>query len=120
MEAIYRRVPADITFGVAPHAFGVGDGRDPRVWDRNVRIIRVHPLNQPSAVPIATLVLWSMHPEVTLGFSPTVPEADCVALGRAPGCSARGEYFTGDFPGVFARELKRTSHALHDQEGRRE
>ena len=108
MEAIYSRVPADITFGQAPYTFGVGDGRDPRVWDRNVRIVRARPLGQPTATPIATIVLWSMHPEVTLGFSPTVPAADCEALGEAPGCSARGQFFTGDFPGVFARELKST------------
>ena len=115
VEAINSLQPAQLTYGQRIHSFGVGDGRDPRVWDKNVRLMRAHPLNNPTGVPIFTLALWSMHPECTLGFRPTVPDADCLALGREPGCSAGGEFFTGDFPGNFARVLKRTGHISPDR-----
>ena len=106
VEAVNRREPAQISFGQVAHSFGVGDGRDPLIWDKTVRVLRAHRVSDPAGTPIVTFALWNMHPEVTLGYSPAVPDEDCVALGREPGCSARGQYFSGDFPGIFARVLK--------------
>jgi hypothetical protein len=106
VEAIQRLQPAELSFGETKHAFGLGDGRDPIIYDRTLHVLRATPANNASAPPIFSLVQWGMHPEVTLGFQPKVPDADCIALGRAPGCSARGQFMTGDYPGILRRVLK--------------
>ena len=106
-EAIERLEPANLFFGETKHAFGLGDGRDPLIYDRTVHVLRAYAASNDSS-PLVSIVQWGMHPEVTLGYRPTVPDADCLALGREVGCSARGEFFTADYPGNFARILKRT------------
>jgi len=106
VDALNSREPAELSFGEAKHAFGLGDRRDPLIYDRTVHILRAHPAGNTTAPPIMTLVQWGMHPEITLGYQPTVPDEDCLALGREPGCSARGQFFTGDYPGNFRRVLQ--------------
>ena len=106
MEAIERLQPADLYFGETKHAFGLGDGRDPVIFDRTVHILRAFPAGNTTASPIASIVQWGMHPEVTLGYQPLVPDADCILLGREPGCSARGQFMTADYPGNFRRVLQ--------------
>jgi len=74
--------------------------------DRTLRVLRARPAGQPAAPPIATVVHWNMHPQVTREQHFPVPDADCAQLGRPPGCSAYKQFFSGDFPGILRRILR--------------
>ena len=123
LQALDRREPARLYFGRAPFYYGLGDIRDPRMQDANVRIIRAVALNaREQEVPakegaegkgqekeervLVTLVQWGMHPEVTLGYSPPFNVSDCkeIVLG-GDDCTAQGRYFTHDFPGWFSKQM---------------
>jgi hypothetical protein len=53
------------------------------------------------------MIQWGMHPEVTLGFNPTVNPANCSALPlRPPTDCARNAVFTHDFPGYYSQQLQ--------------
>lgn len=97
LDAIKKMEPVTLTVADSDWRFGQGDKRDPILTDPTLNVLQATSL--ATGRVIATVVQWSFHPEVTLGFSPTVPPADCLALGEAAGCSARGRYISADFPG---------------------
>ena len=97
VEALNSLEPATVTVSDSDWRFGHGDKRDPRVVDPTLNVLQA--TSTSTGRVIATVVQWSFHPEVTLGYSPVVSEADCIALGEQPGCSANGAYVSADFPG---------------------
>lgn len=59
--------------------------------------------------PVATLVQWGMHPEITMSWAPKTPYEDCEVLGvPAEECTAKGQFLTGDYPGILRRVLSGT------------
>jgi hypothetical protein len=106
LEAIDRREPAALRVGTGEHWFGAHDGIDPIVYDPTVNVLQA--VRRGTGETIATVVQWNNHPEVTLGYRPPVPAADCSAL-QAVGesCETRGRYFTADFPGVLSQTIER-------------
>ena len=90
------------------HRFGMNDGRDPVVFDPRLNVLDLR--NAENGTAIATVVQWTSHPEVTLGWDPPeVPNlaAICVEKGwDADSCSADGRYFTADYPGVLRENLQ--------------
>lgn len=105
VEAIERRAPAEIAFASTSHSFGLSDSRDPRLFDRNLNILQARSV--ATTQPIVTIVNWNNHPEVTLGFEPTTPNADCAVIGEQAPCRSNNRYFTGDFPERLRVELRR-------------
>ena len=104
VEAVSTRRPARLRVAAGEHWFGMNDGTDPQIFDPNLNVMQAVDTRGQT---IATLVQWNLHPEATLGFSPPleVIEDDCAALALAD-CSARGRYFTADFPGIMREDLK--------------
>jgi hypothetical protein len=106
VEAVNSRRPARLHVAAGKHWFGMNDGTDPQVFDPNLNVLQA--VDTHGKV-VATLVQWNLHPEATLGWSPpqSVIEDDCAALGlEADDCTARGRYFTADFPGVMRQDLQ--------------
>ncbi len=103
VEAVSTRRPARLRVASGEHWFGMNDGTDPQIFDPNLNVMQAVDTRGKA---IATLVQWNLHPEATLGYSPPleVIEDDCAALGLAD-CSARGRYFTADFPGIMREDL---------------
>ncbi len=96
LEALDKMEPARMDMGQDVHRFGLEDGRDPLVFDYKLQAVRVSPLNDEFAPPIATIVNFAMHPECTLGMSNSgLTDEECAAAGLGPGCSVNGAYFTG-------------------------
>ena len=106
VEAVSTRRPARLRVAAGEHWFGMNDGTDPQIFDPNLNVMQAVDTRGRT---IATLVQWNLHPEATLNWSPPleVIEDDCAALGlSAADCSARGRYFTADFPGILRADLK--------------
>lgn len=103
-EAVTTRRPARLHVAAGEHWFGMNDGTDPQVFDPALNVLQATDLRGDA---IATLVQWNLHPEATLGFSPPLEaiEADCAALALAD-CTARGRYFTADFPGILREDIQ--------------
>jgi hypothetical protein len=83
----------------------MNDGTDPQIYDPALNVLQA--LDTRGRV-IATLVQWNNHPEGTLNYSPpqSAIAADCAVLGLSgSNCSARGRYFTSDFPGVLREDV---------------
>jgi hypothetical protein len=96
--------PARLRVAEGEHFFGLGDGRDPQIVDPTLGVLQATATNGRT---IATMVFWSNHPEVTLGWSPTADlTADCAAAGISDDCDAEGRYFTADYPGWAARRIE--------------
>ena len=108
VAAVADLQPATATAISGEHRFGMNDGRDPIVFDPRLNVLDLKNAENGSA--IATVVQWSSHPEVTLGWDPPeVPNlaAICVEKGwDADSCSADGRYFTADYPGVLRENLQ--------------
>ncbi|MEY3146875.1 MAG: hypothetical protein RL688_94, partial [Actinomycetota bacterium] len=108
VAAVADLQPATATAISGEHRFGMNDGRDPVVFDPRLNVLDLKNAENGSA--IATVVQWSSHPEVTLGWDPPeVPNlaAICVEKGwDADSCSADGRYFTADYPGVLRENLQ--------------
>eukprot|EP00002_Diphylleia_rotans_P004070 TRINITY_DN1292_c0_g1_i1.p1 TRINITY_DN1292_c0_g1~~TRINITY_DN1292_c0_g1_i1.p1 ORF type:complete len:530 (+),score=101.89 TRINITY_DN1292_c0_g1_i1:694-2283(+) len=104
MQAIERMEEVTLTVADADWMFGLGDRRDPRIVDPRLTVVQARAVADRNRV-VGTFVQWGMHPEVTLGYGPKVPDAECAALGEAPGCSANGKYLTADFPGYLYEYL---------------
>lgn len=102
VEAFTSEQRATLEYSESEWAFGMVKNRDPRVLDKGLRILQA---KDEKKNIVATIVQWTNHPEVTLGFQPTVPTEDCQRIGT-PNCSARNRYFTSDFVGVTQRILK--------------
>jgi hypothetical protein len=143
VAALQQRVPATLAYGERMFGFGQEDIRDPVILDRTLHVLRAYPFAQPrkadpngsssrdgsssgaggEARPLATIVHWTMHPQVTRETEFAVPEANCRALGEPPGCSARKQFLTGDFPGILRRQLRGndpTKAGTHDPHMRTE
>jgi hypothetical protein len=110
VEALETRRPATLHYGMAPFYFGLGDIRDPRLEDNNVRVVRALSVDDDVEPPsvIATLVQWNFHPEVMLSYSPPFNASNCTALPPLSGgdeCSAKSRFFSADFPGYFSRRM---------------
>ena len=104
-EAVTNRRPARLKVAAGQHWFGMNDGTDPQVFDPALNVLQA--IDTRGRV-IATAVHWNNHPEGTLGYSPPVSaiEADCAVLGwSGSACTARGRYFTSDFPGILREDL---------------
>lgn len=105
VEALDVREPVQLHWGIAPFYYGLGDIRDPRLQDANVRTIRAVSDKDAGRV-VVSLTQWGMHPEVTLGYSPPIDPLDCQELLRnKEDCSAQGRFFSHDYPGWFSRQL---------------
>jgi hypothetical protein len=103
--AVRNRRPARLQVAAGEHWFGMRDGTDPQVFDPRLNVLQA--IDVQGKV-IATAVQWNNHPESTLNWSPPLDaiQADCVKLGLAGAdCSARGRYFTSDFPGIMRDDL---------------
>jgi hypothetical protein len=84
----------------------MNDGTDPQIFDPNLNVLQAVDTRGKT---IATLVQWNLHPEATLNWSPplAVIQDDCARLGLSgSACSARGRYFTADFPGILREDLQ--------------
>ena len=101
VDALNSMEEAYLFFGQDQFYYGLGDIRDPLMQDSTLRILRAYRNKNRDGVPIATVVNWGMHPEVTLGYTPTFDPTDCEKLNE-PNCSAKGRYFTHDYPGHFS------------------
>jgi hypothetical protein len=104
VTALQSLRPAVLRVADRPWSFGLGDVRDPRVVDPRLTVLQARDARTDDV--IATVVQWAFHPEVTLGFRPTVPAADCELLGQAPGCSAQGRYISADIVGHLYATLR--------------
>ena len=108
VAAVADLQPATATAISGEHRFGMNDGRDPIVFDPRLNVLDLKNAENGSA--IATVVQWTSHPEVTLGWDPPeVPNlaAICVEKGwDADSCSADGRYLTADYPGVLRENLQ--------------
>lgn len=106
VDALNSMEEAYLFFGQDQFYYGLGDIRDPLMQDSTLRILRAYRNAERTGVPIATIVNWGMHPEVTLGYSPDFPSSDCLKLRPPiPNCSADGRYFTHDYPGHFSNVM---------------
>jgi hypothetical protein len=105
VEAIGNTKPATLRVASGEHWFASHDGVDPIVYDPTMNVLQA--VQRGTGETIATLVQWNNHPEVTLGWEPPVPAADCAAL-QAMGetCDTEGRYFTADFPGILAETIE--------------
>ena len=104
-EAVRDRRPARLHVAAGQHWFGMNDGTDPQIFDPALNVLQA--IDTRGEV-VATMVQWNNHPEGTLGYSPprSVIEADCAVLGlTGDSCTARGRYFTADFPGILREDL---------------
>jgi len=72
IDALEDLRPARLFYGQFDHFFGLEDTRDPVTFDEKVRVLKAFPvLDENGSIgkaPIATIVQWAMHPEVTLGY----------------------------------------------------
>ena len=103
--AVKNRRPARLRVAAGSHWFGMNDGTDPQIYDPALNVLQA--LDTRGRV-IATLVQWNNHPEGTLNYSPpqSAIATDCAVLGLSgSNCSARGRYFTSDFPGVLRDDV---------------
>jgi hypothetical protein len=105
VEAVNSRRPARLRVAAGQHWFGMRDGTDPMVFDPALNVLQAVDVKGRT---VATLVQWNNHPEGTLNYSPPTSAiaADCAVLGlTGPDCTARGRYFTADFPGILREDL---------------
>lgn len=105
VEAVKARRPARLRVAAGEHWFGMRDGTDPMIFDPALNVLQAVDVQGRT---IATLVQWNNHPEGTLNYSPptSVIAADCAVLGlTGSACTARGRYFTADFPGILREDL---------------
>ena len=105
VEAVSTRRLGRLRVSAGEHWFGMHVGTDPQVFDPSLNVLQAVDIRGQT---IATLVQWNLHPETTLNWSPPleVIEADCTVLGlTGTDCSARGRYFTADFPGILREDL---------------
>ena len=105
IEAIDNVRPASLRVASGEHWFGSHDGVDPIVYDPTMNVLQA--VRRGTGETVATVVQWNNHPEVTLGWEPPVPAADCTAL-QAIGetCDTEGRYVTADFPGTLAETIE--------------
>jgi hypothetical protein len=104
--AVENRRPARLTVAAGEHWFGMRDGTDPQVFDPRLNVLQAIDVH---GKVVATMVQWNNHPESTLNWSPPLDaiQADCVELSLVgANCSARGRYFTSDFPGIVREDLQ--------------
>ena len=104
--AVQNRRPARLQVAAGEHWFGMRDGTDPQVFDPRLNVLQA--IDVQGKV-IATVVQWNNHPESTLNWSPPLDaiQADCVKLGLVgANCSAKGRYFTADYPGIVREDLR--------------
>ena len=103
LDAINSMETAYLFYGQDQFYYGLGDIRDPLMQDSTLRILRAYRNENAEGTPIVTIANWGMHPEVTLGYTPTFPPEDCDKLDPPePNCSAKGRYFSHDYPGHFS------------------
>jgi hypothetical protein len=103
VEAIDARRPATLRVADGEMWWGMRDSRDPAILDPTMNVLQATATN---GAPIATLVQWNNHPEVTLGWTPTADtSADCAALGESAPCT-RNRYYTADFTGWMSRTIE--------------
>ena len=105
VEAVSIRRPARLRVAAGEHWFGMHVGTDPQVFDPSLNVLQAVDTEDRT---IATLVQWALHPETTLNWSPPLEhiEADCAVLGlTGADCSAKGRYFTADFPGILREDI---------------
>ena len=106
IEAINNMEEAYLFFGQEQFYYGLGDIRDPLMQDSTLRILQAYRTPDRTGSPIASIVNWAMHPEITLGYNPTINQKDCLKLTPPiPNCSADGRYFTHDYPGHFSNVM---------------
>jgi hypothetical protein len=65
VEALKSEEPAILMASQSKWVFGMHDGRDPRIRDRDLRILQAVSIRNQRI--ITHIVQWSNHPEVTLG-----------------------------------------------------
>jgi len=107
VNAINSMEDAYLFFGQEQFYYGLGDIRDPLMQDSTLRVLRAYRNQNRQGAPIFTMANWGMHPEVTLGYVPQFDSSDCLKLTPPqPGCSAKGRYFTSDYPGYFSEVMK--------------
>mmetsp|Transcript_18331 Transcript_18331/g.27279 ORF Transcript_18331/g.27279 Transcript_18331/m.27279 type:complete len:644 (+) Transcript_18331:1941-3872(+) len=105
VAALDAREPATLHFGQAPFYYGLGDNRDPRMEDNNVRVLLARAVSTHRVV--GTMVQWGFHPETLLGYRPQFNQTNCTAIPLgSPECSAKGRFMTHDFPGWFSKQLR--------------
>jgi hypothetical protein len=108
-EATTLVEPAVLAVASGEHGFGVFDVRDPVIIDPRLNVLTAS--SAETGDVIATVVQWTAHPEVTLGWTPDMDPDALAAACEVKGwtgddCSANGRYFTADFPGVMRERVQ--------------
>ena len=107
VDALNNMEDAYLFFGQDEFYFGVSDYRDPLMFDSSLRILRAYRNKERQGAPIFSMINWPNHPEVTLGYAPTINPDDCRKINPLnPDCSAEGRFFTHDYPGYYSQVLQ--------------
>ena len=109
VDAVAALQPATASVVAGEHDYGSTDQRDPHIMDNRLNVLAIDAAESGDA--IAAVVQWNAHPETTLGWSPPAESAGldeaCPLKGwEGNNCSAKGRYFSGDYPGVLQARLK--------------
>lgn len=91
IQALGNFVSVQLKYNTRNWAFGLGDDRDPRLTDKKLNVLQATALRDDKKV-IATVVQWGFHPEITLGYSPSVNNTECKILNMTT-CTTRGVRF---------------------------
>lgn len=102
IEAVESLRPVEMVAAAGEHTFGVNDTRDPVIVDPRLNVAQFRAVEGDA--PVATIVQWTNHPEVTLGFEPDPDTTDCTPSGEED-CRTGGRYLTADYPGVMREVL---------------
>ena len=107
--AVNSLQPATAAVATGEHYYGSADQRDPRIYDARLNVLALD--TSESGEPIAVIVQWNSHPEVTLGWEPPAEAAGleeaCAVKGwEGSACTAQDRYFSGDFVTVLETRLK--------------
>lgn len=89
VEAVGSLQPVEMVAATGEHTFGVNDTRDPVIVDPRLNVAQFRSVDGDD--PVATVVQWTNHPEVTLGFEPDPDRTDCTPSGDED-CRTGGRY----------------------------
>lgn len=102
VDAVDSLQPVEMVVATGEHTFGVNDTRDPVIVDPRLNVAQFRTTERDT--PVATVVQWTNHPEVTLGFEPDPDTTNCTPSGEE-NCRTGGRYLTADYPGVMREVL---------------
>jgi hypothetical protein len=99
VQAIAAMQPATIRVAQSEWRFGLGDNRDPNLFDPVLNVLQA--TSTASGRVIVTLVQWAQHVESLLHMDFRVPDAVCELLGQPIPCYQRDSVISADYPGYL-------------------